>query len=100
MINVGTMVASAIFLVPAAVAQGLPSFGLVALAWTVGGVVSLFGALCVAELGAAMPAAGGQFVYLRRAFGPVLGYLYGWGSAVIINPASIAAIAVGFATYT
>src|SRR5205823_3338984 len=64
-----------------------------------GGVVSLLGALSVAELGAAMPHAGGQYVYLTRAYGPASGFLYGWTSGVVINPASIAAIAVGFATY-
>ncbi|MBL8986094.1 MAG: amino acid permease [Gemmatimonadetes bacterium] len=99
MINVGTMIASAIYLVPAAIAAYFSGVFPTLLVWVVGGVVSLFGALSMAELGAAMPRAGGQFVYLKRAFGPVWGYLYGWGAAVIINPASIAAIAVGFATY-
>src|SRR5439155_7967694 len=69
------------------------------LVWIAGAAVSLCGALCVAELGAAMPRAGGQFVYLTRAYGPLWGYLYGWGSSLVINPASVAAIAVGFATY-
>jgi len=99
MINVGTMIASAVYLVPAAIAAHFSGVFPTLMVWVVGGVVSLFGALCVAELGAALPGAGGQFVYLKRAFGPVWGYLYGWGAAVIINPASIAAIAVGFATY-
>src|SRR6266849_3702693 len=69
------------------------------LVWVVGGVVSLLGALSLAELGAALPQAGGAFVYLTRAFGPVWGYLYGWANGTVINPASIAAIAVGFASY-
>jgi APA family basic amino acid/polyamine antiporter len=99
MINLGTIIASAIFLVPSYIAQQLHASSLVILAWLVGGVVSLLGALCVAELGAAFPAAGGLFVYLREAYGPVWGFLYGWANAVVINPASIAAIAVGFATY-
>jgi APA family basic amino acid/polyamine antiporter len=99
MINVGTMIASAVYLVPAGIAAYFSGVFPTLLVWVVGGVVSLFGALCIAELGAAMPGAGGQFVYLKRAYGPVWGYLYGWGAAVIINPASIAAIAVGFATY-
>src|SRR5207253_5127236 len=64
-----------------------------------GGVVSLLGALAIAELGAAMPRAGGIYVYLSEAYGPVWGFLYGWSSGVVINPASIAAIALGFATY-
>ena len=99
MINVGTIIASAIFIVPSAIAlelrASLPSI----LVWVAGGAVSLLGALSVAELGAAMPKAGGIYVYLREAYGPVWGYLYGWTSGVVINPASIAAIALGFATY-
>lgn len=99
MINAGTMIASAIFIVPATIAQGLGASALVIGVWVVGGLVSLLGALCVAELGAAYPEEGGQFVYLREAYGPMWGFLYGWGAALVINPASIAAIAVGFATY-
>ena len=99
MINVGTMIASAIFIVPATVAASLPSPSLMLLVWVAGGAVSLLGALCVAELGAAFPEAGGQFVYLERAYGGVFGFLYAWTASLIINPASVAAIAVGFATY-
>ena len=99
MINVGTMVGSSIFIVPAAIAAAFTGSLPTIAVWIVGGLVSLCGALCVAELGAAMPRAGGQYVYLQRAFGPLWGYLYGWGAAVIINPASIAFVAVGFATY-
>src|SRR5207247_11217003 len=99
MINIGTVIASAIFIVPSAIASDLHATGPAILVWVVGGVVSLLGALSVAELGAALPEAGGQYVYLTRAYGPAWGYLYGWTSGVVINPASIAAIAVGFATY-
>src|SRR2546428_1369244 len=99
MINVGTIIASAIFIVPSAIAATLGATCPAILVWGVGGVVSLLGALSVAELGAAMPEAGGQYVYLTRAYGPASGFLYGWTSGVVINPASIAAIAVGFATY-
>ncbi|NOT07907.1 MAG: amino acid permease [Gemmatimonadales bacterium] len=99
MINVGTMVASSIFIVPATIAASFTASFPTLLVWVVGAAVSLCGALCIAELGAAMPKAGGQYVYLQRAFGPLSGFMYGWGSSVIINPASIAAIAVGFATY-
>src|SRR5213078_1341932 len=99
MINVGTIIASAIFIVPSTIAAGLGATGPAILVWIVGGLVSLLGALSVAELGAAMPRAGGQYAYLSRAYGPVWGFLYGWASGVVINPASIAAIAVGFATY-
>ncbi|HXV86906.1 MAG TPA: amino acid permease, partial [Gemmatimonadales bacterium] len=99
MINAGTMIASAIFIVPAGIAQGLQATSLIIGVWVLGGVVSLLGALCVAELGSAYPDEGGLFVYLREAFGPLWGFLYGWAAALVVNPASIAAIAVGFATY-
>ena len=99
MINAGTMIASAIFLVPAGIAAQVHSPGLIVLVWAVGGAVSMLGALCVAELGAMFPEAGGQFAYLREAYGPVWGFLYGWAGSVVILPASIAAVAVGFATY-
>lgn len=99
MINAGTMIASAIFIVPAIIAQHVGATGPILLVWVVGGVVSLFGALSVAELGAAMPEAGGQYVYLSRAYSPLWGFLYGWATFAVVNTASIAAIAVGFATY-
>ncbi len=99
MINVGTMIASAIFIVPATIALQVHYSSLAVLVWIVGGVVSLLGALSVAELGAAYPEAGGQYAYLREAYGPVWGYLYGWAGFAVINSASIAAIAVGFAQY-
>ncbi len=99
MINVGTMIASAIFIVPASIALHAQSSLLVVLIWVVGGIISLLGALSVAELGAAMPEAGGQYVYLREAYGPVWGFLYGWTAFTVINTASISAIAVGFASY-
>src|SRR5881396_3281748 len=99
MINVGTIVASAIFIVPSTIASQLHASAPPILVWVVGGAVSLLGALAVAELGAAMPKAGGLYAYLGEAYGPVWGYLYGWTAGVVINPASIAAIAVGFATY-
>ena len=99
MINVGTIIASAIFIVPAQIALQLHATSLTVAVWVVGGVVSLLGALSIAELAAAMPEAGGAFVYLREAYGPVWGWLYGWANGVVVNPASIAAIAVGFAGY-
>jgi APA family basic amino acid/polyamine antiporter len=99
MINLGTIIASAIFIVPSVIALNLHASVPAILVWLVGGAVSLLGALSMAELGAAMPRAGGIYVYLTRAYGPVWGYLYGWTSGVVINPASIAAIALGFATY-
>jgi APA family basic amino acid/polyamine antiporter len=99
MINVGTMIGSAIFIVPAVVAGATGSPLLSVAVWVMGGLISLLGALSVAELSAAMPEAGGQYVYLSRAYGPAWGFLYGWAAFVLINPASIAAISVAFATY-
>ncbi len=99
MINVGTMIASAIFIVPATIAAQVPGSALMIVVWVVGGVVSLLGALSIAELAAAYPEAGGQYAYLREAYGPVWAFLYGWANFAVINPASIAAIAVGFASY-
>lgn len=99
MINVGSMIGSGIFLVPAVVATHLDTPGPVLLAWLVGGVVSLLGGLAIAELGAAIPRSGGLVVYLSRAFGPIWGFLYGWSAFMVSNTAAIAAIAVAFATY-
>ncbi|UCH10547.1 MAG: amino acid permease [Fidelibacterota bacterium] len=99
MINVGTIIGSGIFLVPTTIALYLHSSILTVAVWLVAGAVTLFGALSIAELGAAMPRAGGQFVYLREAYGTLWGFLYGWASFAVINSASIAALAVAFATY-
>jgi len=99
MINVGSMIGSGIFIVPATIAMHLQSTVPVILVWIIGGVVSLFGALCMAELGAMMPKAGGQYVYLKNVYGPVWGFLYGWSCFTVIMTASIAAVAVAFATY-
>jgi APA family basic amino acid/polyamine antiporter len=99
MINVGSMIGSGIFLVPAIVALYLQSWWLVLIVWIIGGIVSLFGALSVAELGAMYPRAGGQYVYLSELYGPIWGFLYGWTGFAVIMTASISAVAVGFATY-
>ena len=99
MINVGSMIGSGIFIVPATVAALVPSSSMVMLVWILGGIVSMFGALAIAELGALMPRAGGQYVYLREAYNPLFGFLYGWTAFLVINTGSIAAIAVTFATY-
>ena len=99
MINVGGIIGSGIFMVPATVALYTASSSLFFMVWILGGIVSLFGALSVAELGAAMPKAGGQYVYLNEAYGPVWGYLYGWSAVAVINTASMAAVGVAFAEY-
>jgi APA family basic amino acid/polyamine antiporter len=92
---VGTIIGSGIFLVPAEMMQAVGSAKLVYLAWVVGGVLSFFGALTYAELGSLKPQAGGEYVYVRDAYGPLAGFLYGWTWFVIAKPASIATITTG-----
>jgi APA family basic amino acid/polyamine antiporter len=94
-IVVGTIIGSGIFLVPAEMMQAVGSAKLVYLAWLVGGLLSFFGALTYAELGAMKPQAGGEYVYVRDAYGPLLGFLYAWTWFLIAKPASIATITTG-----
>lgn len=99
MINAGGIIGSGIFMVPATVALYTMSTSLFFSVWIIGAIISLFGALSVAELGAAMPKSGGQYVYLNEAYGPVWGYLYGWTTVAVINAASMAAVGVAGAEY-
>ena len=94
-IVIGTMIGTGIFLVPSSMATNARSIGLVFLAWILGGLLSLAGALTYAELGAAIPEAGGDYAYLNRGFGPKWGYLFGWMHSVVGRPCSIATIAAG-----
>ncbi len=98
-IVVGTVIGSGIFLVPRAMISQVGSVQMVFLVWVVGGLLSLFGALSYAELGAAMPEAGGEFVYLREAYGPIWGFLYGWTQMWVAKSGSIASMATGFSYY-
>jgi len=91
----GTIIGSGIFLVPAEMMQAVGSAGIVYLAWIVGGVLSFFGALTYAELGAVRPYAGGEYVYVRDAYGPLPAFLYGWTWFLIAKPASIASVTAG-----
>jgi amino acid transporter len=95
----GTVIGTGIFLVPSSIAAHVGSVGLVFAVWVVGGLLSLAGALSYAELGAALPEAGGEYVYLRRAYGPLWGFLYGWEQFVIGKTGSIATIATAFAVF-
>ncbi|HEX9295017.1 MAG TPA: amino acid permease [Polyangiaceae bacterium] len=99
MINVGVMVGSAVFLTAGDVARALPHPALQLATWVVAALFSLAGALTIAELGAAMPRAGGLYVYLREAFGAPFGFFYGWALFVVIQTAAIAAVGVAFAAY-
>ncbi|HUD66623.1 MAG TPA: amino acid permease [Candidatus Sulfotelmatobacter sp.] len=92
---VGTIIGSGIFLVPAEMMQAVGSARLVYLAWIVGGLLSFFGALTYAELGAMKPQAGGEYVYVRDGYGPLAGFLYGWTWFVIAKPASVATVLTG-----
>ncbi len=91
----GTIIGSGIFLVPAEMMQAVGSAGLVYLAWIVGGLLSFFGALTYAELGSVRPYAGGEYVYVRDAYGPLPAFLYGWTWFLIAKPASIASVTAG-----
>jgi APA family basic amino acid/polyamine antiporter len=95
----GTIIGSGVFLIPYSVANQVSSFSAVLLVWVVGGLLSLFGALALGELGAAFPRAGGLYVYLRHAYGRPIGFLYGWGLLTLIHSGSIATLAVAFRNY-
>jgi len=92
---VGTIIGSGIFLVPAEMMQAVGSARLVYLAWIVGGMLSFFGALTYAELGAMKPQAGGEYVYVRDGYGPLAGFLYAWTWFLIAKPASVATVVTG-----
>src|SRR5271154_4594253 len=98
-IVVGTMIGTGIFLKPAEMASLGGSIGIVYLAWIVGAVLSLFGALAYAELGAAIPEAGGEYAYLRRGFGPGWGFLFGWTHSIVGRPSSLSSIAAGLVRF-
>jgi APA family basic amino acid/polyamine antiporter len=98
-IVVGTVIGSGIFLVPKAMTLNVGSPGKVLLVWVVGGLLSLFGALTYAELAAALPHAGGEYVYLREAYGPFWSFVYGWTSFTVAKSGSIATLATAFAYY-
>jgi APA family basic amino acid/polyamine antiporter len=99
-IVVGTVIGSGIFRVPQAMILNVGSVRLVFLVWVVGGVLSLAGALTYAELAAAMPGAGGEYVYLTEAYGPLWGFLYSWTQMWVAKSGSIATLATAFFEYT
>jgi len=96
----GGIIGSGVFLGPQIVAARVGSAGLTLVAWVVGGVIALAGAFCFGELGARRPRAGGGYVYLREAFGPLPAFLYGWALLLVIATGATAAVAVTFASYT
>jgi APA family basic amino acid/polyamine antiporter len=99
MVVVGSMIGSGIFIVSADMARTIGSPGWLLGAWMLTGVLTVVGALSYGELAAMMPRAGGQYVYLREAFSPLWGFLYGWTLFLVIQTGTIAAVSVGFARY-
>jgi APA family basic amino acid/polyamine antiporter len=100
MIVAGIMVGSGIFIVSAEISRQVGSAGWLLVAWIITGVLTVFGALSYGELAAMMPDAGGMYVYLREAFSPLLGFLYGWTLLTVIQTGSIAAVAIAFARFS
>jgi len=99
MVVIGAMIGSGIFIVSADMARTIGSPGWLLGAWIVTGLLTVVGALSYGELAAMMPRAGGQYVYLREAFSPLWGFLYGWTLFLVIQTGTIAAVTVGFARY-
>jgi amino acid transporter len=98
-IVVGTMIGTGIFLKPAEMAREGRFVSVVFAAWIVGAILSMFGALSFAELGAAIPEAGGEYAYLRRGFGPQWGFLFGWMHSIVGRPSSMSSIAAGIGRF-
>ncbi len=100
MIVVGSMIGSGIFITSAESSRLVGSPGWLLVAWALAGVLTITGALCCAELAAMWPRAGGQYVFLREAYGPSLGFLFGWSLLLVIQTGTIAAVAVAFANFS
>src|SRR6266496_6184165 len=95
----GSMIGSGIFIVSAEIARETQSPALLIAAWVITGVMTIIAALCYGELAAMMPRAGGQYVYLREALGPLWGFLYGWTLFLVIQTGTIAAVGVAFGRF-
>ncbi|HJQ67995.1 MAG TPA: amino acid permease [Blastocatellia bacterium] len=100
MLVAGSMIGSGIFLVSTDIANQVGSTGWLLVVWVITGLLTIVGALSYGELAAMMPKAGGVYIYLREAFSPLFGFLYGWTFFLIIQSGGVAAVAVGFAAYT
>ncbi len=96
---VGSVIGSGIFLVPATVADNVPFMSGIIFVWVIGGLFSGAGALTLAELGAMLPHAGGLYVYLRAAYGPLPAFLFGWVEFLVVRSGSMATLAAAFARY-
>lgn len=100
MVGVGSMIGSGIFIVSADMTRQMGGIGWVILVWALTGILCIVAALSYGELAAMYPKAGGQYVYLREAYGPMIGFLYGWTFFTVIETGTIAAVGVGFAKFT
>jgi basic amino acid/polyamine antiporter, APA family len=99
MIAIGGTIGSGIFLTPSLIAGALPSPTLIIAAWLVGGLMAMAGALTFSELAALMPYAGGEYVYLSKAYGSLVGFLFGWAYFLVCNAGGLGALSIAFATY-
>ena len=95
----GSMIGSGVFIVAADISRQVQSPGLFFLTWVISGVMTVIAAICYGELAGMMPKAGGQYVYLREAFGPLWGFLYGWTLFLVIQTGTVAAVAVAFGKF-
>jgi basic amino acid/polyamine antiporter, APA family len=100
MIVAGSMIGSGIFIVSAAIARQVGSPALLLIVWLVSGLMTALAALCYGELAAAMPVVGGEYIFLRESLSPMWGFLYGWATLLVIQTATIAAVAIAFASFT
>ena len=99
LITIGSVLGSGVFITTGDIARSLPHAGLILLVWVVGGLLTLAGALTYAELGGMFPRAGGQYHFLKEAYGPFWGFLFGWAAFLVIMTGGIATLAVGFGEY-
>jgi len=99
LLTIGSILGTGIFITTGDIARVLPHPGLILLVWAVGGLLTLTGALSYAELGGMFPKAGGQYHFLKEAYGPLIGFLFGWAAFFVIMTGGIAALAVGFGEY-
>lgn len=100
MLVAGSMIGSGIFIVSADIVRNVGSSGWLILVWVITGFMTLAAALCYGELSAMFPKAGGQYVYLKEAYNPLVSFLYGWSFFAVIQTATIAAVGVAFAKFT
>src|SRR5438270_7617154 len=99
MIVMGSMIGSGIFITSAESARLIGAPGWLLLAWAIAGLLTITGALCCSELATMMPRAGGVYVFFREAYGPAMGFLYGWTLFLVVQTGTIAAVPLAFATF-